>query len=402
VTESRPAVAVIGGGPAGLMAAEVLAGAGAMVTVHEMHRSPGRKLLLAGRSGLNITHTEPFEQFLARYGPVAPALTAALEQFPPDRLRAWVEDLGQPTFVGSSGRVFPQAHRAAPLLRAWLARLAELGVEMRTESRWEGWEEDGRLRFATAGGESTVDADATVIAVGGASWPRVGSDGGWATTLAAHTVEVQPLRPANCGVTVGWSAVFLERFEGEPIKNVVVTYGERSVRGELVVTRDGLEGGPVYSLASTLGADGGFPVDVSLDLAPDISASTLTERLSSRRPKDSQSTWLRGAGLAPVAVGLLREATGNRIPDDPATLAELLQAAPLPIVGLSPLERAISTAGGVSFAELDEHLMLRSHPGVFLAGEMLDWDAPTGGYLLQACFSTGAWAGRGAAAFLEL
>ncbi|MEZ5246178.1 MAG: TIGR03862 family flavoprotein [Acidimicrobiales bacterium] len=396
-----PTVAVVGAGPAGLMAAEVLASAGAAVTVYEMHRSPGRKLLLAGRSGLNLTHREPLHGFLGRYEPATAALTAAIEAFPPEQVRAWAEGLGQPTFVGSSGRVFPEAHRAAPLLRAWLDRLAGLGVELATSHRWVGWEGD-RLRFSTPDGERVVDVDASVIALGGASWPRVGSDGGWVATFTADGTEVEPLRPSNCGVVVDWSDVFRERFEGHPIKNVVVRWGERSVRGELVVTRDGLEGGPVYALSGTLGRTNRFPTSLVLDLAPDLDAASLVDRCSRRRPKESQSTWLRGVGLEPVVAGLLREATGNRIPDDPAELATLVKAAPVEVRRLASIDRAISTAGGVAFAALDVDLMMRSRPGVFLAGEMLDWDAPTGGYLLQACFSTGHRAGRAAASFVGL
>ena len=396
-----PEVAVVGAGPAGLMAAEVLATAGASVTVHELHRSPGRKLLLAGRSGLNLTHAEPFDRFLGRYDPSAPALVAAVEAFPPDRLRAWAEGLGQATFVGSSGRVFPEALRAAPLLRAWLARLADLGVELRTGHRWLGWEGD-RLRFSTAGGEVLVDAEATVIAVGGASWPRVGSDGGWTATFAADDVEVAPLRPSNCGVLVPWSEEFRSRFEGQPVKNVEVAWDGRAIRGELVVTSTGFEGSPVYALSGRLGRDAAFPTPLVLDLAPDLSVDALTARLARRRPKASQSTWLRGAGLDPIVVALLRESTGNRIPDDPGSAAALVKATPIVLTGVASIERAISTAGGVSFDALDGGLMLHRRPGTFVAGEMLDWDAPTGGYLLQACFATGHRAGRRAAAFVGL
>lgn len=395
-----PSVAVVGGGPAGLMAAEVMAAAGVDVTVFELHRSPGRKLLLAGRSGLNLTHTEPFERFVGRYEPCPPALASALDGCRPDDVRAWADGLGQRTFVGSSGRVFPESHRAAPLLRAWLARLEELGVELRTRHRWLGWEGDA-LRFVTPDGDVTISAAATVLALGGASWPRVGSAGEWVEVLERAGVGVASLRPANCGVTVDWSPVFVDRFEGEPVKNVVVSAAGRSTRGELVVTRTGLEGGPVYAAASPLGR-GRFPADVGLDLAPDLPLAALERRLSSRRPKASQSTWLRSAGVEPVAVGLVREATGNRVPDDPAALATLLKALPLAVTGLSPLARAISTAGGVRFDGLDDDLMVTSRPGVFVAGEMLDWDAPTGGYLLNACFATGRTAAAGALAYLDV
>jgi uncharacterized flavoprotein (TIGR03862 family) len=394
-------VAIVGGGPAGLMAAEVLATAGAAVTVYEMHRSPGRKLLLAGRSGLNLTHSEPFDAFVARYDPCPPALTAALERWRPEQVREWADGLGQRTFVGSSGRVFPEAHRAAPLLRSWLARLADLGVELRTRHRFVGWEGE-HPRFLTPRGEITVRADATVLALGGASWPRVGSAGEWVEVLTDDGVEVAPLRAANCGVLLDWSPVFAQRFEGMPVKNVVVGWGGRSARGELVVTRTGLEGGPVYALSGPIGRGGRFPTELILDLAPDLEPAAVAARLSSRRPKASQTTWLRGAGVQPVAVGLLRESTGNRLPDEPNALAELLKAVPLPLAGLAPLDRAISSAGGVAFDGLDDRLMLEDRPGVFVAGEMLDWDAPTGGYLLQACFATGRAAAEGAADHLGL
>jgi len=393
--------AVVGGGPAGLMAAEVLAEAGVDVTVFELHRSPGRKLLLAGRSGLNITHTEPFADLRDRYRPLAPALAAALDGFPPAALQQWVEDLGQPTFVGSSGRLFPEAQRAAPLLRAWLARLDGLGVEMRTGHEFTGWSDDGAVQFRTTDGDVEFPADAMVLALGGASWPRVGSPAGWVEPLEAQGVGIAPLRAANCGVHVDWSPVFRDRFEGSPIKNVVVSFDSRSVRGELMITGRGLEGTPVYSLASSIGADNRFPTTIELDLAPDLDGAGLAARLARRRPKESQSTWLRRVGLAPIAIGLLREATGNRLPDDPAEMASLIATAPVVVTALAPLDRAISTAGGVEFAGLDERLMIRSQPGVFLAGEMLDWDAPTGGYLLQACFSTGRFAGESAVGFLD-
>lgn len=382
------------------MAAEVLASAGAAVTVFEMHRSPGRKLLLAGRSGLNLTHSEPLARVLERYDPCPPALGAAIESFPPEAVRAWADGLGQDTFVGSSGRVFPDAYRAAPLLRAWLTRLTDLGVQLRPRHRWWGWDGE-RLRFETPEGDAVVEADATVLALGGASWPRVGSDGSWTREVEAEGVRVASLRPSNCGLFVEWSPVFVDRFEGEPVKNVVAHWGNRSVRGELVITRRGLEGGPVYALAGPLGGAATLPATVLLDLAPDLDEAALVTRLSGRRPKESQSRWLRGAGLEPVAVGLLREATGNRLPDEAASLASLMKALPLMVTGLASLDRAISTAGGVVFDDLDDDLMLRGRPGVFLAGEMLDWDAPTGGYLLQACLSTGHAAGSAAARFLR-
>jgi uncharacterized flavoprotein (TIGR03862 family) len=410
MTSRAPTVAVVGGGPAGLMAAEILATAGIGVTVFELHRSMGRKLLLAGRSGLNLTHSEPLDVFLTRYAPSAPPLDLALREYDQKWLRAWADGLGETTFVGSSGRVFPASVRAAPLLRAWLGRLSGLGVEFRPRHRWMGWTTDGLLRFEVGADLTGVDvnADATVLALGGASWPRVGSDGSWAATLTASGVPVKPLRSSNCGVAVSWSAVFVDRFEGEPVKNVVVTASGPSRRGEIVVTRSGLEGGPVYAASAELrrglarrGPDRGDPCELLLDLAPDLTVDRLVARLSSRRSGETQSRRLRRAGFSPVEIGLLRESTHNRLPDGPSELAELAKAVPIEVAALMPIERAISSAGGVSFSAVDDQLMVRDLPGTFVAGEMLDWDAPTGGYLLQACFASGAAAGAGARDWLR-
>ena len=384
------------------MAAEALARRGIDVTVHELHRSMGRKLLLAGRSGLNLTKAEPIDELLRRYEPSAPALERAVRDHGPEWLRSWADDLGAATFVGSSRRVFPEAMRAAPLLRAWLLRLDGLGVRFRPGHRWCGWSDDGALRFEATGADGVrltdVEADATVLALGGASWPRVGSDGSWRAILEARGVAVEPLTAANCGVLVPWSDVFLERFEGEPVKNVTVSVAGETHRGEIVITRQGLEGGPIYAASRAvrreLGRTG--PCRIRLDLAPDLPLARLGDRLEPRRPKETETRHLRRAGLAPVAIGLVREATANRLPGSPGEMAALVKRAPIEIAALAPIERAISTAGGVSFAAIDDDFMLRDVPGVFVAGEMLDWDAPTGGYLLQACFATGAAAGVGA------
>lgn len=395
----RVSVAVVGGGPAGLMAAEVLAGAGLSVTVYERMPTVGRKLLMAGRGGLNLTHSESLERFLDRYGAAAPHLAAAIRAFPPDALRRWSERLGQPTFVGSSGRVFPVALKASPLLRAWLARLAGLGVAIRTRHDWLGWDAAGGLRFRRGdGGAVTIRPDAAVLALGGASWPKLGADGSWVEVLAAHGVPVAPLRPANCGFIVAWSDLFRDRFAGQPLKNVALSFAGRRVRGEAVITGYGIEGGAVYALSAALrdAIDRDGEARLHVDLRADREATVLTRRLAARRPEESAANRLRkAAGLSPVAANLLREAAGGALPAEPAALAALIKQTPLRLVGTPPLDRAISTAGGIALEALDGHFMLRSLPGVFAAGEMLDWEAPTGGYLLQACFATGFAAAQG-------
>jgi uncharacterized flavoprotein (TIGR03862 family) len=389
-------VAVIGGGPAGLMAAEVLSAGGAEVAVYEKAPTFGRRLLMAGRGGLNLTHSEDAGAFLARYGAAAGRLRPMLEAFSPQALRDWADALGQETFVGSSGRVFPKALKASPLLRAWLARLAGQGVGLRTRHAWRGWNAEGALVFATEAGEIAVRADAVVLALGGASWPRLGADGGWAGLLAERGVEVAPFRPANMGVDVAWSELFQSRFAGQPLKGLALTFARRRVRGEAVVTRYGLEGGGVYALSSALrdavAAEG--RASLYLDLRPDQKEEALAARLrSAARPGQSLANTLRRAGLSPVEVGLLREAHGAAL-GDLRTLAAKIKGAPLTVTGVQGLARAISSAGGVTFDALGEGLELKALPGVFVAGEMLDWEAPTGGYLLQACFATGAAAGR--------
>jgi uncharacterized flavoprotein (TIGR03862 family) len=397
---ARPVVVVVGGGPGGLMAAEVLASAGAAVTVLEATPAVGRKFLLAGRGGLNLTHSEPLEAMVGRYGVAAPRLRPVLEAFTPDDLRRWAEGLGAPTFVGTSGRVFPESFRANRLLEAWLGRLSELDVQVRTSHRWTGWcDELGRCITVTGpDGAEEMHADAVVLALGGGSWPSTGSDGAWQGVVAGAGIEVVPLGPANSGVDVDWTPVFAERFAGTPIKNVAVRCGGESARGELMVTEHGLEGGAAYALSRPLHeeieATGGASLHV--DLLPDLADGAAATRLARRRPKDSRSTALaRQLGLAPVAIGLLREATGNRLPADDAELAALVRAVPLHVVGSAPLDRAISSSGGISLDEVDEQFVLHRRPGMAVVGEMLDWDAPTGGYLLQATFSTAVAAARG-------
>lgn len=400
---------VIGGGPAGLIAAELLAGAGITVTVYDHKPSVGRKFVLAGRSGMNITNSEPMSSFVTNYGPAAPRLQAALDGFGPEDLRAWCAGLGESTYVGSSGRVFPASFRATPLLRAWLRRLGDLGVRFVNRARWLGWDADEVHRFAGADGhEFTVASDVTVFALGGASWPRVGSDGGWVTEFRRAGISVSPLRPANVGVRVAWSTDFVDRYEGEPLKNVSITArsadGDHTVRGDPVVTRSGLEGGPIYALSVPIreSMDLNGMCELAFDLHPDQSVDRLIERLARRRSKDSTTTWLRRSiGLHPVMIGLLREATGNELPTDLDRLGALVKHVTIRAVATMPIDRAISTAGGVMFSELDASLMLLRRPGTFVAGEMLDWEAPTGGYLLQASFSTGVAAARGAIAYLQ-
>ena len=388
------------------MAAEVLAAGGLTVDVFEHMPSVGRKLLLAGRGGLNITHSEPTDVLLARYGAASLRLAASIESFDAAALRAWCAGLGEATFVGSSGRVFPQSFRATPLLRSWLRRLDEMGVRLHTRHRWLGWAEgsDGRpdqhsLRMRVPDGTESIErAAVTVLALGGASWPRVGSDGGWVATLRAAGVEVTDLRAANSGLRITWSADFAERFAGVPLKNVSISVvGESGVRGDAMVTTSGLEGGPVYAVGAAVRRllDEGAAT-LSIDLHPDLSVAQLAARLAARRPKDSLSTVLRRAGFAPVAVALMREATANALPTDAAALAALAKATPLVVADTMPLERAISTAGGVCFAEVDDDFMLRKLPSTYVVGEMLDWEAPTGGYLLQATFSTAIAAAKGA------
>jgi uncharacterized flavoprotein (TIGR03862 family) len=402
---NRTAV-VIGAGPAGLMAAEELANAGAKVTLFERMPSAGRKFLLAGRGGLNLTHTEALESFLSRYRERAGALREAIEVFPPEQLRNWSETLGLKTFAGSSGRVFPESFKSSPLLRAWLRRLDALGVVFKFRHRWTGWRGNA-LSFETPGGEVLIEADATVLALGGASWPRLGSDGSWQELFSGAGIPVAALKPANCGFKIAWSENFRSRFEGEPLKRVAFSFGGETVRGEATITKDGIEGGAVYALSALLReavlAHG--PATFHIALRPDLSAVELEQRLGAPRGKQSFSNFLRKAVyLEPVAIGLLQEAAVKRslrLQDlPPRELAELINGVPVAVIGIAPIESAISTAGGIDFSELDGNFMLKRRPGVFAAGEMLDWEAPTGGYLLQACFATGVAAGRGAGRWL--
>jgi uncharacterized flavoprotein (TIGR03862 family) len=363
---------------------------------------------MAGRGGLNLTHSEPLPEFLTRYREAMPHLAPAIDAFNSEALRAWSEALGQPTFVGSSGRVFPQGFKASPLLRAWLRRLDAIGVQFALRHRWTGWGDKGRLLFETPDGQRAVDVRATVLALGGASWPRLGSTGGWVATLAAKGVAITPLRPANCGFTVAWSKVFRDRFEGQPLKGAALSFGPHSARGEAAITKTGIEGGAIYALSAELreAVIASGQITLHIALRPDLELNDLVARLSAPRGKQSFSNWLRKAAhLSPVAIGLLQEAAfaaGESLSSQStASLAGLINAVPVHLTGLAPIARAISTAGGISFDELDADYMIRRLPGVFAAGEMLDWEAPTGGYLLQASFATGAAAGRGALKWLD-
>ncbi|MGJ4939734.1 NAD(P)/FAD-dependent oxidoreductase [Bradyrhizobium sp. HKCCYLS1011] len=401
-------IAIIGAGPAGLMAAEVLAEGGAAVTVYDAMPSPARKFLMAGRGGLNLTHSEELTTFLSRYREAAPFLEAAIRAFPSERLRAWCETLGEKTFVGSSGRVFPESFKASPLLRAWLRHLDAQGVRFELRHRWTGWDELGRLQFETPTGSRAVAADAIVLALGGASWPRLGSDGAWTSILAARDVAIAPLRPANCGFSAGWSDIFRERFEGQPLKSIALSFSGRTVRGEAIITREGIEGGAIYALSAELReaiASAGAAT-LLIALRPDLGTQELVARLKAPRGKQSFSNFLRKAlQLSPVAIGLLQEAgkaaglSPSSLP--PEQLAALINGLPLKLTGTAGLARAISTAGGIALDELDAAYMIKRLPGVFACGEMLDWEAPTGGYLLQASFATGVAAGKGVLKWLR-
>jgi uncharacterized flavoprotein (TIGR03862 family) len=399
-----PVVVVVGGGPAGLMAAEAMAERGLAVEVFDAMPSLGRKFLMAGKGGLNLTHSESLELFLSRYGAARTALEPHVRAFPPHALRAWAEGLGIGTFVGTSGRVFPTESKAAPLLRAWLRRLRAGGVRTHAGRRWLGWDASGALRFAGHAGATTVAARATVLALGGASWPELGSDAAWVPLLRQRGVEVADFRPANCGFEIKWSDHLRSRAAGQPLKSAAFSFVGTRVTGECVVTDYGLEGGAIYTLSAALRdaiARNGEAV-LTIDLIPGSSRAEVAARFSRSRGKRSLATHLKKSlHLGGVKALLLREAAGEGDLADPERAATLIKALPLRLVAPRPIAEAISSAGGVAWSELDERLMLRRLPGVFCTGEMLDWEAPTGGYLLTASLALGRAAGRGVAEWLD-
>ncbi len=395
-------VAIIGGGPAGLMAAEVLSAAGHAVTVYEAMPTFGRKFLLAGKSGLNITHSEAFSRFAERFGASSARLRPALDAFTPDDVRAWAAGLGTETFVGTSGRVFPTVMKASPLLRAWLRRLEAQRVVLKTRHRWIGFDGDG-YRFQTPEGEITVRPDAALLALGGASWPRLGSDAAWVPWLRQKGVEIRDLQPANCGFDVAWSETFRERFAGEPLKSVSTTSDAGTFQGEFVVSKHGIEGSLVYAHSAALRDRLAHEGEAALvvDLMPGRTAERLSRDLGRQDIKASYSNRLRkGAGLEGVKGALLRELVPDANRMVPGELADAIKALPIPLLRPRPIAEAISSAGGIGWDQVDENFMLKPLPGLFAAGEMLDWEAPTGGYLLTACFAAGRAAAKGIKAYL--
>ena len=402
-------VAVIGGGPAGLMAAEVLIQGGVKVDLYDAMPSAGRKFLVAGKGGLNLTHSEPLEQFLTRYGARRPQIEPLLRDFGPDELRLWAAGLGVETFVGTSGRVFPVGMKTAPILRVWLTRLRLGGVTFHPRHKWLGWNADNSLRFETPAGEISVQADAVILALGGGSWPQTGSTGAWIPLLTGRGVAVAPLKPSNCGFDGTWSEHFRTRFAGQPLKAVVLSFTDSKgnvfhQQGEFIVTETGVEGSLIYAFSAPLRDEieaSGRAV-IRLDLAPGWTHERLVERLSRPRGSRSMASHLeKSVGIKGVKAGLLWEFVPKVDFTAPERLAAAIKELPIPLLAARPLEEAISSAGGVAFESLDEHLMVRSLPGVFCAGEMLDWEAPTGGYLLTACFASGRTAGLGVLDWLE-
>ncbi len=398
------AIAILGGGPAGLMAAEVISQHGMHVDVYDSMSSLGRKFLLAGKGGLNLTHSEPFENFVRRYGARQKEVETWLKNFTPDDLRQWARELGIESFVGTSGRVFPVGMKASPLLRAWLKRLDASGVTVHLRHKWRGWNADGSLRFETPEGETNLRVDAVILALGGGSWARLGSTGEWVAWLRQAGVPVEALKPSNCGFDVAWSEHFRARFDGQPIKSVSASFQDFHQQGEFIVTREGVQGSLIYAVSARLRdeieASGG--ATLFLDLAPGSAQEKLTAALARPRGSRSMSSHLeKTVGIKGVKAGLLWEFVPKNDFADSNKLAAAIKHLPIPLIAPRPLDEAISSAGGVSFEALDKGLMIRSLPGVFCAGEMLDWEAPTGGYLLTACFASGRVAGMGAMNWIQ-
>lgn len=397
-------VVVIGAGPAGLMAAEVLAAQGIPVDVYDAMPSAARKFLMAGKGGMNITHSEPLPDFLSRYGARRESIEPLLNAFPPQALREWIHALGIETFVGTSGRVFPKEMKAAPLLRAWLHRLRGHGVRFHMRHRWLGWDAQNALRFGTPAGAQTIETDAIVLALGGASWPQLGSDGTWVPLLAQRGIDIAPLRPSNCGFEIAWSTHFRERYAGEPLKSVVASFGDVRKQGECLIDTNGIEGGLIYALSAALRdeIETQGHATLQLDLMPDWTLQRIEKEITHPRGSRSLSSHLQSRlGLKGAKANLLREVLSAEQMQDEKLLAQTIKQLPLRLTATRPLSEAISTAGGVKFEEVDARLMLNKLPGVFVCGEMLDWEAPTGGYLLSACFASGHVAGKGLADWLE-
>jgi uncharacterized flavoprotein (TIGR03862 family) len=396
-------IAIIGGGPSGLMAAEVLASNGHNVTIYDRMPTLGRKFLMAGRGGLNLTHSEPLETFITRYGNAAAWIAPYINAFTPTDLRNWCEGLGQETFIGSSGRVFPKSMKASPLLRAWLARLNQLGVKFAPNHTWQGWE-NGSLKFTNAEQKAPykAEADTTLLALGGASWPRLGSNGGWVKILEEQGIKISPLLPANCGFVTSWSEYFSSRFAGTPLKAVTISHNKNSQQGDIMITANGLEGGAIYALSSSIrkAIIKNGKTEITIDLRPIMSEAALVKKLSVRG-KQSFSNYLRKAGFSPVIISLLHEIIPPEKLNNPEILAATIKALPITLTAINSIERAISTAGGIALSSINNDLMLTAKPGVFVTGEMLDWEAPTGGYLLQGCFSTAIVSANGILQFLK-
>ncbi len=398
-------VAIIGAGPAGLSAAEALSDFGLDISIYEAMPTAGRKLLMAGKSGLNITHSEDFDAFKARYNADGTYLSEALDAYSPTDIRLWADGLGANSFTGSSGRVFPKAMKAAPLLRAWLTRLGEKAVKIHTRHRWTGWNDAGLLTFETASGTIEVQADAVILALGGASWPRLGSNAAWVDILKNHGVNITPFEPANMGFNVNWSTIHRERFAGHPVKNCRLSLGDKSVQGDFVISDYGVEGSAIYTLSRQLRAmlKSSTPAELTIDMAPDVSQDALVQKLAQPRGKKSMSDHIRRTtGIKGVKMSLLRECLPKDAFALPVTVAMGIKALPIDIVSPRPVEEAISSAGGIASTAMDNNQMLTTLPGVFVAGEMLNWEAPTGGYLLTACFALGRQAGENAAKWLRV